>query len=331
MDRESVDIPLDQSLLSRDSEDAADYSADDGFLDVDKATLSQFSIFMLTTGLGGLQLIFATEYSCGTPYLLSLGLTKSAVSLIWISGPLAGAVVQPYCGFLSDRCRHSWGPRRPYIVAGSFSAIVSLLFFAWSADIVRILLEYLPSQVFENTEVVFYATTTFAVFWLSVLNVAIQLIQGGLRSLIAENCPSNQQEQANAWASRVIQAGNVFGYSTNFVNLPHFLPWVGQTQLQALAAITSCTLVATTISSCWSVQEKVLSSDEITVVKSHSPLSHFKQHFKLRRVSPQGFDVFLKYNFWSGSPGLLFICISRHILGRCVSKTSSWTPLQLPI
>ena len=29
-------------------------------------------------------------YNIGTPYLLSLGLTKSVMSLVWIAGPLSG-------------------------------------------------------------------------------------------------------------------------------------------------------------------------------------------------------------------------------------------------
>ena len=34
----------------------------------------------------------------GTPYLLSLGLTKSAVSMVFLAGPISGLVVQPLIG-----------------------------------------------------------------------------------------------------------------------------------------------------------------------------------------------------------------------------------------
>lgn len=36
--------------------------------------------------------------SFGTPYLLSLGLSKQSTSLVWLAGPLSGLLVQPIIG-----------------------------------------------------------------------------------------------------------------------------------------------------------------------------------------------------------------------------------------
>ena len=93
-------------------------------------------MILLTISIGGLQLAWTVELSNGTPYLLSLGLSKSIMALVWIAGPLSGALVQPYVGILSDNCRSSWGKRTPFMVAGASATIVALMTLAWVREIV---------------------------------------------------------------------------------------------------------------------------------------------------------------------------------------------------
>jgi solute carrier family 45 protein 1/2/4 len=70
------------------------------------------------------------------PYLISLGLSKTVLALVWIAGPLSGVLVQPYIGIKSDRSRNKWGKRRPYIIGGGLATIVSLMALAWTREIV---------------------------------------------------------------------------------------------------------------------------------------------------------------------------------------------------
>jgi solute carrier family 45 protein 1/2/4 len=93
-------------------------------------------MILLTISIGGLQLAWAVELSNGTPYLLSLGLSKSLMALVWIAGPLSGALVQPYVGMLSDDCRSSWGKRTPFMAYGALATVISLLALAWVREIV---------------------------------------------------------------------------------------------------------------------------------------------------------------------------------------------------
>ena len=93
-------------------------------------------MILLTISIGGLQLAWAVELSNGTPYLLSLGLSKSWMALVWIAGPLSGALVQPYVGILSDNCRSPWGKRTPFMVVGATGTVISLLGLAWAREIV---------------------------------------------------------------------------------------------------------------------------------------------------------------------------------------------------
>lgn len=41
----------------------------------------------------------------GTPYLISLGLSKPILTLAWLAGPLSGLIIHPLVGTWSDRHR----------------------------------------------------------------------------------------------------------------------------------------------------------------------------------------------------------------------------------
>jgi solute carrier family 45 protein 1/2/4 len=71
-----------------------------------------------------------------TPYLLSLGLTKSKTSLVWIAGPLSGLVVQPIVGAIADESKSRWGRRRPFIVIGAIVVATCLLVLGFTKEIV---------------------------------------------------------------------------------------------------------------------------------------------------------------------------------------------------
>jgi solute carrier family 45, member 1/2/4 len=98
---------------------------------------SAWYLFLLTLSIGGLQIVWSVELSNGSPYLLSLGMSKSLLAFVWIAGPLSGALVQPYVGIRSDNCRISWGKRKPFMIAGGAATIVALLALAWTREMVR--------------------------------------------------------------------------------------------------------------------------------------------------------------------------------------------------
>jgi solute carrier family 45 protein 1/2/4 len=71
-------------------------------------------------------------------YLLSLGMSKSHLSVIWVFGPLSGLIMQPVVGVLSDHSTNKYGRRRPYIMIGSLLVSLGLIIMAWARDIVGI-------------------------------------------------------------------------------------------------------------------------------------------------------------------------------------------------
>ena len=52
----------------------------------------------LTVGMLGVQVLWSVEMSYASPYLLSLGLSKSWMAMVFLAGPLSGLIVQPVIG-----------------------------------------------------------------------------------------------------------------------------------------------------------------------------------------------------------------------------------------
>ena len=71
-----------------------------------------------------------------------------------------------------------------------------------------------------------------------------------------DNAPTHQQNDANAWASRLSGVGNILGYLSGYVNLPHYMPFFGNTQFKVLCVLASLALVVTVTVSCATVSER---------------------------------------------------------------------------
>lgn len=203
------------------------------------AELLQYIV--LTIGLGGLQFVWSVETGFGSLYLLSLGMQKSLVSLVWLAGPLSGLVIQPLVGVLSDNCTSRFGRRRPYIVGSTVAVIVCLAVIGWTREIAG---QDNPLLVIWLAVIAFY-----------VLDFAINSIQATMRALIVDILPPSQQDTGNAWASRMIGFGNVVGYLMGFLDLVHVFPSIGSTHLQVLTTLASLSLAATVAITCYYVTE----------------------------------------------------------------------------
>jgi solute carrier family 45 protein 1/2/4 len=148
-------------------------------------TKSIWYMILLTISIGGLQLAWCVELGNGTPYLLSLGLSKSVMAFVWIAGPLTGALVQPYIGILSDNCRSSWGKRTPFMIAGATATIGSLLALAWVREIVYGFLGLFGAS--RESEGVKVTIIVVAVILIYILDFAINTgmhIMGPFRSVL---------------------------------------------------------------------------------------------------------------------------------------------------
>lgn len=254
------DMPEQQQHLMRtlSNEDGSDGAVSDPGPDLEgpdeSETKSVWYLILLTVAIGGLQIVWSVELSTVSPFLLSLGLSKSLMALVWIAGPLSGTLVQPYVGIKSDDCRISWGRRRPFMIGGALSTCVSLLLLAWTREIVSTVTWLFGASA--ESDVTIVSQQIFAIIIVYILDFAINVIQAGIRAFIVDCAPAHQQEDANAWASRITGVGNIVGYLAGYVYLPSVLPFLGHTQFQVLCAIACIILLATLTLSCATVSER---------------------------------------------------------------------------
>ncbi|OIW33529.1 general alpha-glucoside permease [Coniochaeta ligniaria NRRL 30616] len=275
-------------------------------LDEFQTTKSIWYLILLTISIGGLQIAWSVELSNGSPYLLSLGLSKSLMALVWIAGPLSGTLVQPYVGMLSDNCRVRWGKRKPFMLGGAAATICSLLFLAWTKEIVGGLLGLFgadpTSNGVKNTVIV------VAVLWVYILDFAINTVQAAIRAFIVDCAPAHQQEAANAMASRIVGVGNIFGYVAGYVDLPSTVWWLGDTQFKDLCAIASIALGSTVLLSCLAIRERDPRVEGPPSRDKPGVLAFFKKIFgSIKRLPPQIKKVcVVQFCAWIGFFPMLF-------------------------
>ncbi|KAJ6783084.1 hypothetical protein PWT90_09361 [Aphanocladium album] len=275
-------------------------------VDPSQATKSVWYLTLLTLGIGGLQIAWSVELSNGSPYLLSLGLSKSLMALVWIAGPLTGTLVQPYIGILSDNCRIAWGKRKPFMVGGTIGTILSLLFLSWVKEIMGGILSVFDIQ--PDSDPAKTAIIIAAVIGIYVLDFAINALQAAIRAFIVDCGPAHQQEAANAMASRLIGIGNILGFIAGYVNLTKPLWFFGRTQFQILCAIACISLTITVGISCIFVHERDPRENGAAAPKNPGVFIFFIKLVKsIQRLPPQIKRVCqVQFCGWVGFFPLLF-------------------------
>ncbi|RPA81392.1 MFS general substrate transporter [Ascobolus immersus RN42] len=206
---------------------------------------------LLTICLTGVQLVWGIEMAYASPYLLSLGLSKSMMSLVWIVGPLSGLITQPIVGVMADRSTSRWGRRRPVMVIGSVMTILGLLALGWTKEIVGVILKK------DSTGQT--VTIIVAVLAMYLLDFSVNAVQACCRALIVDSLPTEDQQLGNAWASRMIAIGNVGGYLAGTIKLKKiFGDFLGDTQFKQLVLICSFALCCCIGATCLAVSERIL-------------------------------------------------------------------------
>ncbi|KAF4207839.1 hypothetical protein CNMCM8927_002152 [Aspergillus lentulus] len=244
-------------------------------------TKSSWYLFLLTLCIVGLQVVWSVELSNGSPYLLSLGMSKALLAFVWIAGPLTGTLVQPYIGIRSDNCRISWGKRKPFMIVGAAATIVALLALAWVQEIVGGFLGIFgvdPASAGTRTTIISLATVL-----MYCLDFAINT---GIRAFIVDNAPAHQQESANAWASRLTGVGNILGYIFGYLDLPKIFPFFGNTQFKVLCALSSLALAITLSISCSYIHERDPKLEGPPSSDSQGLVGFFRQVFKSIKFLP---------------------------------------------
>ncbi len=98
-----------------------------------KSKLDFLSIWNMSFGFLGIQFGFALQGGFMSRIFQTLGAEKDAIPMLWIFAPLAGLLVQPIIGYMSDRTWSArWGRRKPYFFIGAVLASAALIFMPHS-------------------------------------------------------------------------------------------------------------------------------------------------------------------------------------------------------
>lgn len=122
------------------------------------------------------------------------------------------------------------------MVVGVVGVVVCLMGLAHFKGIVSFFLKKQPR--IERVVVV-----VVSVVMIYLLDFSINIVQASSRALIIDMVPAEQQDTANAWASRMIGVFNVVGYMNGYLDLPKIAPVFGNTEFKALSFISSMVLV----------------------------------------------------------------------------------------
>ena len=103
---------------------------------IEKPRQSIGALWNISFGFLGIQVGFALQTANMSRIFQSLGSSLDDLPALWIAAPLTGLLVQPIIGHMRDR---TWlgrlGRRRPYFVAGSVLAALSLILMPLSSSL----------------------------------------------------------------------------------------------------------------------------------------------------------------------------------------------------
>ncbi|KAH6721418.1 hypothetical protein BKA61DRAFT_568005 [Leptodontidium sp. MPI-SDFR-AT-0119] len=111
----------------------------------------------------------------GTPFLLTLGFSEYATTIVWGIAPICGTFIQPYFGMISDQSENVSDRHKPLMLGGAIAISVSLLRFVSSESINNACLGPLSVHVYTHTAQI--VVKAAAVLWFCLLEISIQLLQ----------------------------------------------------------------------------------------------------------------------------------------------------------
>lgn len=208
--------------------------------------------------MAGVQVCYAAQINLGTTHLVHLGLPHKFASLAWLAGPLAGLIVQPVVGFLSDNCTHPLGRRRPFIIVGALLTALSLLTFSNATQLATLI----SSK--ENVDAVSLALAVVSFF---ALDFSIQAIQAPLRALVNDVMPPAKLSSANSCISFYCGVGNLVGGLWTAVHWSSLYASL-LSDIQIVFALSAIFLIVTTWFTVWSTQEQPLTTAKPPLLNS---------------------------------------------------------------
>lgn len=171
-----------------------------------KPDLGFWKLWNLSFGFFGVQIAYALQSANISRIFATLGADPHELSYFWILPPLAGLVIQPIVGTLSDRTWNRFGRRLPYLLFGSILAVV--------------VMALLPNAGSFHFAV--GAALLFGALALMFLDLSINISMQPFKMLVGDMVNEKQKGLAYSIQSFLCNAGSVVGFVFPFV-----LAWIG--------------------------------------------------------------------------------------------------------
>lgn len=171
-----------------------------------KPVLSFWSLWNLSFGFFGVQIAYALQSANISRIFATLGADPHELSYFWLLPPLAGLIIQPIVGTLSDRTWCRFGRRLPYLVFGALLAVV-----------VMCLLPNAGSFHFALAGALIFGAVA-----LMFLDLSINISMQPFKMLVGDMVNEKQKGLAYSIQSFLCNAGSVVGFLFPFV-----LTWLG--------------------------------------------------------------------------------------------------------
>ncbi|KAH8675684.1 sucrose transporter [Xylariales sp. PMI_506] len=256
----------------------------------------------------GITFTWGVEMTYCTPYLLSLGLTKSKTSLVWIAGPLSGLIVQPVVGAIADESKSRWGRRRPFIIVGSLVVSLCLIVLGFTKEIVGLFIS--------DPEAAKTTTIFLAVLSIYAVDFSINAVMSAARSLMVDVLPISKQQAGAAWNGRMSSMGQVIGYLAGAVDLSTlFGNFMGDTQFKKLTVIAASSIVFSSLVTSWAVTERVLVAIRHDPRQNEGKFRVFRQIYSMTRNLPPRIRAICHVQFWSWIGWFPFLFYSTTWIG----------------
>lgn len=163
-------------------------------------------LWNLSFGFFGVQIAYALQSANISRIFATLGADPHDLSYFWLLPPIAGLIIQPIVGAMSDRTWCRFGRRLPYLIVGAVMAVI-----------VMCLLPNAGSFHFAVS-----GALIFGAFALMFLDLSINISMQPFKMLVGDMVNEKQKGLAYSIQSFLCNAGSVVGYV-----FPYLLVWFG--------------------------------------------------------------------------------------------------------
>ena len=163
--------------------------------------LSFWKLWNISFGFFGVQIAYALQSANISRIFATLGADPHSLSYFWILPPLAGILIQPIIGALSDKTWCRFGRRIPYLFVGAIIAVLVMCL--------------LPNAGSFGMSVA--AAMVFGLFSLMFLDTSINIAMQPFKMMVGDMVNEKQKGLAYSIQSFLCNAGSLAGYLFPFL------------------------------------------------------------------------------------------------------------------